>query len=287
MKNFKHTALTTALVVFACIKSFSQAAKADLILNLGYYNNNNHIQYLKAITKAKIDGKFQMVPGIHLSFYITAQSPEHLLGKGITNDKGIAVLFIPPSAKDEWMKSSQQSFFVVSEASKQYDATQGEADVTKAKIKIDTADERKIVATLLALKDSVWVPVKGVDMKVAIKRLGGDLNVNESPTFTTDSLGMISADFKRDSLPGDSKGNLTLVAKVEDDDTYGNVTSEKIVPWGKAVNYVSTFDKRTLFARRGRSPIWLELMAYSIIAVVWGILLYLVGQLIKVKKLGT
>jgi len=33
-----------------------------------------------------------------------------------------------------------------------------------------------------------------------------------------DSTGMASAGFKRDSIPGDEKGNLILVARVEDND---------------------------------------------------------------------
>ncbi len=52
-------------------------------------------------------------------------------------------------------------------------------------------------------KGSGWSPVKGVDMKIAVKRLGGDLNVDETPVFTTDSLGVASTDFKLVNLPGD------------------------------------------------------------------------------------
>ena len=140
--------------------------------------------------------------------------------------------------------------------------------------------------TALELKDTVWTPVKGVELKVAIKRAGGDLNVSETQSYTTDSTGTISAEYKRDSLAGDSKGNLILIAKVEDNDNYGNLSVEQTVPWGIKTEYFSVFDKRTLFARRGHSPIWLELIAYSIIIAVWGVLIYLIGQLNKIKKLG-
>ena len=109
-------------------------------------------------------------------------------------------------------------------------------DLTKARIKLDTSADKKIVATLVEQKESKWVPVKGVDMKIAVKRMGGDLNVNETPTYTTDSLGIASADFKQLNLPGDSAGNLILIASVEDNDLYGNLTAEKTVPWGIATN---------------------------------------------------
>jgi len=58
------------------------------------------------------------------------------------------------------------------------------------------------------------------------------------------------------------------------------------VPWGINLVYVSNFDHRSLFARRGYSPIWLELLAYKIVVVVWVIIFYLLLQIKRIKKLG-
>jgi hypothetical protein len=287
MRKINFALLLSGLSLFFAEVSFCQdSAKTSLILNLGYYNDNNQMQYLKAVTKTKVNGKFKLVAGIPVSFYITSESPTNLLGKSITDDKGQVSLLIPPSARQEWNKSPKQSFLAISDSTKLFDATKTSIDLTKSKIKIDTAEDKKIVATLYELKDSLWVPVKGVDMKLAVKRLGGDLNVNETPTYTTDSLGMVNADFKLLNIPGDTLGNLVLIAKVEDNDIYGNLTTEKTVPWGKETRYQAAFNQRSLFARRGWSPLWLEWMAYSIIACVWFVLLYLVMQIRKLKRLG-
>jgi hypothetical protein len=286
MRKIKYIIATTGLILFLTEISFSQVAKNNLILGLGYFNNNNQLQYLKASTKAKISGKFQQVPGIHVSFYIGSEDPVNLLGKAVTNEKGIAHLFIPPSARAVWNKSSKQSFVVVSEPTKEYEVVHSSFDLTKSRIQIDTTPDRKITASFSEYKDSAWVVVKGVDMKISVKRLGGDLNVSETPTYTTDSMGLVNADFKLDKLPGDSAGNLIIVAEVDDNDMYGNLTTEKSVPWGEPFRYVSAFNQRSLFARRGWSPLWLEWMAYSIIAAVWGILIYLFLQIRKLKKLG-
>ena len=286
----KHNLFPVTLVLFCLMQlaSYAQpAAKNDLLLSMGYYNTNNQTQYLAAHAKTKIDGKFQMVAGLTVNFYITNDSvASHLLGKAITDEKGNAYLLIPPAAKDEWNKSNKQNFVAVSPSTKLYDETKTSIPITKAKLKIDTLADKKIQVTALELKDTVWTPMKGVELKVAIKRAGGDLNVSETQSYTTDSTGTISAEYKRDSLAGDSKGNLILIAKVEDNDNYGNLSVEQTVPWGIKTEYFSVFDKRTLFARRGHSPIWLELIAYSIIIAVWGVLIYLIGQLNKIKKLG-
>ncbi|MBY0480733.1 MAG: hypothetical protein K2Q21_05205 [Chitinophagaceae bacterium] len=286
MKKHSKIFLSAILLQLLVNAVFAQAEKNSLSLSVGYFNSNNQTQYLIARAKSKIDGKFQMIPGISVSFYISTETPENLLGKAVTNDKGEALIFMPPKAKDEWMKSAKVGFLVSSASTKLFDEAKGSFDLTKAKILIDTAADKKITATVMELKDSVWTPVKAVDVKIAIKRLDADLNVADAPTYATDSLGIASADFKRDSLPGDAKGNLTLIAKVEDNDLYGNLSAEKVVPWGKSFKYYSEFDKRTLFARRGKSPMWLELLAYSIVVAVWGVLIYLVGQIKKLKKLG-
>jgi hypothetical protein len=286
MKKFKYSILIFMLTLFITGISLAQVEKNKLILGLGYFNDNNQQQYLKAGAKAKINGRYTPVGGIHVSFYIHSESPDHLLGKGSTDDKGQVILMMPPAAKNEWIKSPRQNFLVVSDSSNLYDGTNASFDLTKSRIKIDTTEDKKIIATLLEQKDSAWVPVKGVDMKIAVKRLGGDLNVSETPTYTTDSMGIAQADFTYRNLPGDSAGNLILVASVEDNDVYGNLTSEKTVPWGTSSKYISEYNTRSLFARRGWSPLWLVWMAYSITAGVWFILFYLFFQIRKLKKLG-
>jgi hypothetical protein len=286
MKELKNIALTFVLTILATGISFAQVEKNKLLLGLGYNNDNNRMQYLKANTKAKIDGKFKPVGGIQVKFYISSESPEHLLGTAKTDDHGMAAVMITPVAKEEWNKSPKQSFLAVTDSSQLYDAVNTSIELTKARIKLDTAEDKKIVATLVEQHDSAWLPVKGVDMKIAVKRLGGDLNVTETPTVTTDSLGIATADFKLVNLPGDSRGNLILVASVEDNDVYGSMSTERTVPWGTPITYVSDYDKRSLYARNGRAPLWLIWMATSITLSVWLVIFYLFFQIRKLKKLG-
>lgn len=286
MKKTSQHLIALILLLSIAGSVFAQAEKNSLSLSISYYNSNNQSQYMVAHAKSKIDGKFQMIPGIPLDFYIGSVSPATKIGQGITNEKGDALVFIPLTAKDEWNKAAKVSFFVTAKSTKAFDEAEGTVEITKAKIQIDTLADKKITATVLELKDSIWTPVKAVDVRIAVKRLDADLNVAETPTYATDSLGVAAADFKRDSLPGDTKGNLVLVAHVDDNDLYGNLSSEKQVPWGKSFQYVSQYDKRTLFARRGKSPIWLELLAYSIVLAVWGVLIYLFTQIKKLQKIG-
>ena len=286
MKKFRLLISWTFLTGILTLKGLGQDAKPELSLNLGYFNSNDRLQYLQASAKTKVKGKFQPVSGVPVQFYITDEQAAHSLGKAVTNQKGIATVFIPSSAKDEWLKSESHQFLAITEATASNAATKATVELTRSKIRIDTGEGRKFMATFLALKHGEWVPVGGVDLVLAIKRLDGDLRVDQNPTHTTDSLGVASADFALAEIPGDTAGNVTLIAKVEDNDLYGNLTSERIVPWGIPTRYTTDFDKRSLYARRGHSPFWLEFMAYSIGIAVWAVLLYLFFQIRQIKRLG-
>lgn len=262
------------------------AQKGDLSVGLNYFINNNKIPYLLVKVKTKVDGKFKPVSDIPLNLFLDKDSAGTLIGKVVTNEKGEATAIIPPTLKNQWNSSIKHSFLASFDGNKKYESAKADLTVGKAKILIDTTSDRKITATVFEMKDTSWIPVKGVELKIAVRRLDADLSVNETASFTTDSTGQASADFKRDSIPGDIKGNIVLVAKIEDNDQYGNLLIEKSVPWGSKFAAVNNFDRRTLFATRDKTPIWLLFMAYSIVITVWGILISLVISIFKIKKLG-
>jgi hypothetical protein len=80
----------------------------------------------------------------------------------------------------------------------------------------------------------------------------------------------VTAEFKRDSLLGDAKGNFILIARTEDNENFGNLFVEKNVNWGAAPVMDDAFNHRSLWATRSKTPIWLLGLAVAIIAGVWG-----------------
>ncbi len=283
----KLAGLLSIVFLSLSINSFSQdSPKGNLSVAVNYFIDNNTVPYLLVKVKTKVDGRFKPVGNIHLKLFLDKESAGTLIGQVVTNDKGEAVTSIPVTVKGEWGAAIKHTFLATFEGDKKFNSANADLTVGKAKILIDTTSDRKIVATILEMKDTAWTPVKGVDVAIGIRRMNADLSVNETATFTTDSTGHASADFKRDSIPGDANGNIILVAKVLDNDQYGNLRIEKTVAWGAKFSPVNTFGRRTLFATRGKAPIWLILMATSIIVVVWGILISLVVNLFKIKKLG-
>ncbi len=260
--------------------------KKTLNLSLAYYLTNNNTPYLVVTTKAKTDGKFQPVKGMEVKLFLDKDTTGHFIGKIITNNKGQAAVSIPPSLKSVWDANAKHTFLAISAANKEFDETSTDLSPNKARIILDTADDKNITATVTEFKDSAWAPVKGLELKIGVKRLCADLPVSDEQSFTTDSLGHVKAEFKKVGLPGDAKGNIILVARVEDNDQFGNLRVEKTVPWGTKFVPDTNFFVRALWGTRFRTPLWLLFMAYSIVFSVWGILIYLIALLIKVKKIG-
>ena len=261
------------------------SAKPEITVTIHHFITNNSFQYLIIETKMKVDKRWQPVKGRALDLYLDSNKVENLIVKTQTDSNGKAKAIIPAALKNLWDASPSHKFIAVTA-----DGTTAESEIAKAKILIDTSNTdgaRSVNVQVMKWENNGWVPAKDVELKIGVRRLGGELKIGDEETYTTDSLGQATGEFKRDSLPGDKKGNLILVAKVEDNDSYGSLSIEKTVPWGVYINHTDNFfGQRTLWGARGKAPVWLMLMAYSIMAAVWGVLIYLIIQIVRIAKLG-
>ena len=259
------------------------------VLSVRYFLPENKIPYVDVSTKKKVGRKFEPVKGIPVNVYFSEAAEKNLLGKIITGIDGEGRVALPASFKATWDSLNEFKFVAVSDSSAGVESLSGDVTIKKAILVIDTISTegiRTVTAQLKEKNGNEWVAVKEIEMKLGIKRMLGNLTVGDKETYTSDSTGMASAEFKRDSMPGDEKGNLILVARVEDNDNYGNLVVEKSVPWGKSVQAETHFWHRTLWSTGNRAPLWLLFIAYSIVIGVWGTIIFLVLQIVKIKKLG-
>jgi len=272
-------------------KTYGQdSAVSSTVLSVRYFLPENKVPYIEVSTKNKKGRKFEPVKGISVNVYLNEAGEKNLLGKTITDFSGTGRVALPASFKATWDSLNEFKFVAVSDSSAGVESLSGDVTIKKAILVIDTTSAegvRTVTAQLKEKKGNEWVAVKEIEMKLGLKRSLGNLSVGDAETYTSDSTGMASAEFKHDSMPGDVKGNLILVARVEDNENYGNLVVEKPVPWGVASKAdLKFFDQRTLWSTRFRTPLWLLFIAYSIMIGVWGTIIYLVLQIIKIKKMG-
>lgn len=265
------------------------SAAAPTVLSVRYFLPVNKVPYLSVTTKKKVGRKFEAVKGIPVNLYFSEANAANLLGKTTTDNTGEGRVALPASFKPTWDSLNEFKFVAESDSAAGVGSLSGDVTVKKAILVIDTAMSdgvRTVTAQLKERKGNEWVAVKDVEMKLGIKRLLSNLSVGDAETYTSDSTGVASAEFKKDSMPGDETGNIILLAKVEDNDNYGNLVAEKNVSWGKATQLQTGFWHRTLWSTGNRAPIWLLALALSIIIGVWGVVAYLVTQLFKIRRMG-
>ncbi len=278
-----------ALIMATSAMAQDSSAKKTLLLTPVHTTVNNKVQYAGVTAKTKIEKKFQNVPGLTVSFYLDGSDAKNLIGKAVTNEKGVAMLPIPPSVQEAYNAAASHTLTASVDANKEFDATSADATFSRARITLDTADGRTLTVTVTKMNDKkAWEPVKDVELKVGVRRQASLLPVSaDDATYTTDSLGQVTAEFKRDSLAAtDPKGVLTLAAVVEENEALGNLSIEKTVPWGRYQARENNFDRRTLFATRQKTPVWLLFIAYSIIIAVWGVIIWLVRGVFRIRELG-
>jgi hypothetical protein len=289
LNNYRIPFLLTAFIISSAAHTQDSVAKQPL-LDVNYFSYNNNIPYVQVMARLKQGRKFEPVKGVILKVYLDSISSSLLMTeKGVTDETGKADAAMPPSLQKQWNASAKHKFIAEASGVKEFEGEKAVTEITKARLLMDTAtgsETKNITVTLVALENGKWTPVKDADMKIMIKRLGGNLTVGDEANYTSDSSGTVTAEFKRDSIPGDANGNIVLIATVEDNDNYGNLSVEKTAKWGTPLIYHSTLYERSLFATRDKTPIWLLFMAYFIIGIVWGTLIYLVFQIFKIKKLG-
>ena len=281
-------ALMTTVVTRVAAQKDSVEQKE--IVRLHYFNNNNSLQYLLLESILKTGKKSEPQKHKVFKIFLDSDKVENHITKVLTDENGMAKAVIPASLKSIWDGASSHTFIVVAEGTSKEEETSSEFTITKSKITIETSPAehtKSITVRVMKLNNGEWVPAKDVEIKIGVQRLGGLLPVEDEESYTTDSTGTATAEFKKVGLPGDQQGKLMLTARVEDNDELGNLIIDKSVPWGIATKPDNNFfARRTLWSTRFKTPLWLLFMAYSIGIGVWGTLIYLVGQIIKIKRLG-
>ncbi len=128
---------------------------------------------------------------------------------------------------------------------------QDSAESGQAKIVISFAEKDSVKQVTAKLTNGDTV-VKGIDIHFYAKKSFGLLPL-EGDNITTDENGEAGVDFPTD-LPGDASGNVTVIARVEDDDKLGNVEAMKTINWGVPAKVESAVPARALWSSGNNAP---------------------------------
>lgn len=235
---------------------------------------------LKASIRAKINGTVTRLYGMKIIFSAVTDSTTKELGKVITDRTGTAIL---NHKTDELAADAEGKFhFKVNfEGNKSANAAEGEVTVKKARLIVTPVKEDSVLSvkvTLLDLSSGAEKPIPDTDLGVFIKRSFNPLKLGEGKT---DENGEVSVEIPA-GLPGDAKGNITLLARLDDNEQYGNLEASVIQQWGTPVSDEVKELPRALWSPH--PPLWMLITFIILMAAVWGHYVVIVYELFRLRK---
>ncbi|HEX8041710.1 MAG TPA: hypothetical protein VF490_21330 [Chryseosolibacter sp.] len=280
-----YSCLFIVLSAAAVLGTYVRAEAQDKItprIDVGYHQSGGD-RYLTVKVRKKVQKRFEPVAEIPVEVSLDLpEGPLHL-GDVVTDTKGEARIAIAGSALLAIDSLDEYSFSAAIAGSDSVAETSESAVIRASRLTIKTDDADKSIAVVLEAKNAgTWEPVAGAAVGVFIQRRFGRIAVGED-SYTTDESGKVELNFDTD-IPGDQKGMLTLEASMEDNDELGNISTTTTARWGVPLHPGNNFGKRTLWATRDKTPWWLLVFPNAMIAGVWGVIVYLIVSLFKIKR---
>ncbi|MEP6795287.1 MAG: hypothetical protein ABJB16_13235 [Saprospiraceae bacterium] len=262
----------------------ASSEKKELKMSLEVFKINHDLK-LVARVRSKVEAKFQNTAGVEISFYKDEIKLENLLGKGISNHKGEAYWIIPLQGRID----SLTSLVFYSSVKDHSDYEDVEETITfnpsRMTINLEQEDSVRLVKIFVGHPDESgkMVPLADAECKVYVKREFGLLEVTEAQT--TDADGNISVEFP-DDVHGDEAGNVTIVAKIADNESIGNAEVSSTIPWGIPTTVDDFYSQRELWSARANSPISLIIIVNAALLLIWGFIAFIFLEIIRINKLG-
>ncbi len=262
-------------------KSEAKAAStyAPLIEFVSIQKNDNSVD-LKTSVKAKINGTLTKLAGITIEFTISADSTAKKIGEVITDSRGVAIFTCKPEqlTTDAEGKLNFKASFAGKDS---IESAEELVSVKRARLEITPVKEDSLLTVkvkLIDLSTGTETAVPETDLGVFVNRLFSALKLGEGKT---DESGEASIEIPN-NLPGDAKGNITLLAKLDENEVYGNLEASVIQPWGTPVSDELKELPRALWS--SHPPIWMLVTFIILMSAVWGHYLVIIIQLFRLRK---
>lgn len=287
------TSVTIFLKTIACciimgpvFQSGAQESKVDPRVDVAYFQVGDEAPYVTVRVRKRVERRYEPLVNIPVEVYFTEEDENWKMGSMTTNAKGEGKVALPSAFKATWNDLSEFEFIAVLASSDTIEGTSESTFIKRSRIQIDVDDShetRKITVRAEEKTDEEWVSVADAELKVFVHRYFGNLPVGDD-FYTADEEGMVEVEFSQE-FPGDKDGTIVLGAMLEEHDDFGTVVVYKPVKWGVPLKE-EAFTQRTLWSARNKTPWWLLIFPNLMILGVWGVIVYLVIQIYKIRQLA-
>jgi len=252
---------------------------APIIAFISVQKSDNSVD-LKTTVQAKIRGTLTKLTGLKIEFTVGTDSTVKKLGEVITDSRGVAILNCKPDqlTTDKEGKLNFKASFAGKDS---IESAEELVSVKRARLEITPVKEDSLLTVkvkLIDLSTGAETAVPETDLGVFVKRMFSSLKLGEGKT---DEAGEASIEIPN-NLPGDAQGNITLLAKLDENEVYGNLEAAVTQPWGTAVSDELKALPRSLFSTL--PPLWMPITFLILMTAVWGHYIVIIFELFRLRK---
>jgi hypothetical protein len=279
-KVFNMILLLSLLAVFSMNLFSQEVVKISPYIQLQYFKNTDDQRILQTTLTYSMNRMELPLAGMEISFFTGGDQKEKVTSV-LTNDKGIARFEL---TRDMNLKTDMDGMWAFRSEFKGNDTVEaGISEITVKDVRLEMlltkADSIKtITVKAFVLASGKEKPVSGEAVKLYVPRMFSLLPISE---LTLDDTGTASIEFPSD-LPGDKEGNLTLIARFEENQTFGNVEKRETIMWGLPTDYSVPITHRALWTKT--APKWMIYTLSILLTGVWGHYLFAIISLIRIRK---
>jgi hypothetical protein len=219
------------------------------------------------------------LPGMKIIFY-SGPGKKTRLAEIITDDKGVAIFNLNNKSDFIADKNGFWPFRSVFDGSDTIESGISELMIRDVKLnmtltKIDSI--KTIGLNAKKMDKGKEIPVSGEKVTLYVPRMFSLLPIGEA---TLDESGSASIEFPA-TLPGDKEGNITIIARIEENAEFGNIEKKSTLKWGLPSTYSVPAGHRALWTKT--APKWMIYTLSVLLSGVWGHYLFALISLIRIR----
>lgn len=261
-----------------------EVANYEPRLEFTYLKNKEGTRFLKCNITVKQGRDILPVENAVISFFAGSE-PSLELGTAKSDKNGKAVLEVKPDVKLPFDENGSVLFTASYDGEENSEPASEELTITDIGLEmtLEEIDSVKTVTIKLTKRssDGEMLPLGDMEVNVYVKRLYSNLKIGAA--YLDEETGEGSIEFP--VLPGDSAGNVEIIARIDESEEYGIVENSQILPWGMPVHYSTVRQGKELWSHN--APTWMTITLYIFLAGVWYHLILVFRRMIRIKKLGT
>jgi 5-hydroxyisourate hydrolase-like protein (transthyretin family) len=257
--------------------------KSEATIELSYYKKADMTKTVVAIVKVRKDNKFVPAKNERVNFYVMNGKEQQLIESANTNNKGRAVIVLHKN-----LPLDEELYFTIVakfENNSLYENAEEQIHYKDATLtlSLNPHDTAQLVTARVTEtgKDGKEIPVKSAEVKFYVQRLFGIMPAAEDNTISMDEKGEASFAFPK-IIPGDAAGFITVAARIEDNERFGNVENKAATTWGTVLAIERDPFPRALWEPSAPLPLLITIL--TIFGGVWCTYFFILFQLRKIKK---